>query len=75
MPVEITHKLEKYSSAINPYLLSIVNDNIFIATVIPVGIALDIIFFKNLPLIFSLLGSNANKNEGMPIVIAPIKLN
>lgn len=47
----------------------------FIATVIPVGIDLDITFLKKFPLTLSLLGSKAKIKDGMPIVIALINVN
>ena len=74
-PVEITHKLEKYSSAIIPNLFKIVKAKIVITFVIAVGKAFATTFCKNLPLILSLLGSNANINEGIPIVVTLINDN
>ena len=47
----------------------------FIATVIPVGIDLDITFLKKFPLTLSLFGSKAKIKDGMPIVIVLINVN
>ena len=69
------HKLEKYSSAMILYFFNNANEKILITAVNPVGKAFDIIFFKKLPLILSLLGSKANIKEGIPIVTKLIKLS
>lgn len=42
--------------------------NMFTTVVIPLGIAFDTTFMKNLPLTLNLFGSNANINAGIPIV-------
>ena len=42
--------------------------NMFTTVVIPLGIAFDTTFIKNLPLTLNLFGSNANINAGIPIV-------
>jgi hypothetical protein len=47
----------------------------FITVVIPDGKALLITFFKKLPFTLSLLGSSANTNAGIPIVITLINDN
>ena len=52
-----------------------VKQKTIIISVKAVGIAFEIIFFKKLPCIFSLFGSKASINEGMPIVITLIKVN
>lgn len=74
IPVPITHKLEYWSSEMIPLLFNKVKTNIFRITDNPTGRALLITFFKNFPRILSLLGSNANKKDGNPIVTVPIKL-
>ena len=57
------------------YFFNNANEKILITAVNPVGKAFDIIFFKKLPLILSLLGSKANIKEGIPIVTKLIKLS
>ena len=75
VPVDITHKLEYIASDTTPNLLSIVSNIIFIIDDRAVGIALLITFGKKLPFTLSLLGSNASKNEGTPIVTILIKVS
>ena len=50
IPVDITHKLEKYSFGIILYFFSKVSENILITAVSPVGSAFETIFCKKLPL-------------------------
>ena len=52
-----------------------VKAKILITTVKPGGKALEMTFFKKLPLILYLLGSNASIKEGIPIVTTLIKLS
>ena len=75
IPVEIMHKVELSAAVKILYFFNIVIANIFVVTHNAVGNDFDITFFKKLPFIRSLLGSNAKTNEGMPIVTVLIKLN
>ena len=75
IPVIIILKLEKYESVIILNLFNIVNIAIAIITILAVGRDFEIIFLKNLPLTRSLLGSNANIKDGIPMVTTLIKVN
>ena len=74
-PVKITLKLEKYLSDITLNLFNIVKIVIDRITNAAVGKDFEITFFKKLPLILSLLGSNASIKDGIPIVTTLIKVN
>ena len=74
-PVDITHNVDNLLVSITLNLLNNVRKNIDIAQINPVGRAFFNIFFKNEPVIFSLFGSNASKNEGVPIVTKLIRLS
>lgn len=75
VPVDITHKLEYISFATISNLLSIVNITILRIEVNAGGMALLITLCRKCPFILSLLGSNASKKEGIPIVTILIKLS
>ena len=74
IPVAITHSEEyAYSGIILNFTKNAIT-KMLIIVVRAVGIAFEIIFFKKLPCILSLLGSKASINEGIPIVTTLIKL-
>ena len=74
VPAAITLIVEYASFDIMLHLLSIAIIKMLNITVIAVGKAFDIIFFKKFPWILSLFGSKANKKEGIPIATSDIKL-
>ena len=75
IPVEIIHNVELSSDVSMLYFFNIVIAKIFVVTHKAVGSDFEITFFKKLPFIRSLLGSNAKTNEGIPIVTVLIKLS
>ena len=74
-PVDITHNVDNLLVSIILNLFNNIRKNIDIVQINPVGRDFFNTFFKNEPVIFSLFGSNASKNEGVPIVTKLIRLS